>query len=281
MMEQQFAGVKRNYTQMIDHVDANLAFDGVPVAYHEMSRGGYYTPPPPPGPQHTLFSNPFPSSSPDVGYVEEGYLQANHMYNFNGNPNRSMSEGYIHAPGDSFGGSSSASSSCNASLGPATPPPPQVYGPTTTKFPAVPITPSHVQPRQKAKRTATACEECRKRKQKCDGESPCQSCKEQKLECKYREVQPTKKDNSVERLVSLVESCSRSIEALTQRVDLMSTTLQQIEKRLTRCYQCSGTVDLETGTCQTCKNNAPCRLYYEYLRSVQRLSPRTEDYLWD
>ncbi|KAI5360318.1 Putative zn(2)-C6 fungal-type DNA-binding domain-containing protein [Septoria linicola] len=259
MMEPQFHAVKRSYHQMLDHVDTNLAFDGVSVAYHEMSRGGYYTPPPP-APHHTLFSsNPFPSSSPDVGYVEEGYLPSEPMYSFSGNPNRSMSESYPHDATHSFGSASSTSSSCNVSLGPSTPPP-QQYHSTMTKLSAVPITPSHVQPRQKAKRTATACEECRKRKQKCDGEQNCQSCKDQKLECKYREVLPTKKDNSMERLVSLVEMCKQSMEALNQRLDLMSTTLQSIEKRLTRCHQCAGTVELETGNCNSCNNQVPCRL---------------------
>lgn len=156
------------------------------VSYHDFQPGAFYTPPPPP-PQQVLFSNPFPSPNE---YVSDGYMpSAESMGYFPSH--RSLSEGFIHNPNDSFSSVSSGSSSCNVSIGPATPPPaPHHYGPT--KFPAVPITPSHVVPRQKAKRTATACEECRKRKQKCDGETPCQSCKEQKLECKYREVSPTK-----------------------------------------------------------------------------------------
>lgn len=215
MMGEQYTGVKRSHYQMLDHVDTNLAFDGIPVQYHEMSRGGYYTPPPP-GHQHTLYSNtPFPSSPATVQYIEDGgYLPSdNTMYTFTGTPvhqRSSFSEGFPSHVNESFGSTSSAASSCNVSLGPSTPPP-QAFERNPMKFAPVPITPSSIQPRQKAKRTATvsssrptvpirtftdpfqqACEECRKRKQKCDGEAPCQSCKEQKLDCKYREVQPTK-----------------------------------------------------------------------------------------
>lgn len=63
----------------------------------------------------------------------------------------------------------------------------------------------------------------------------------------------------MERLVALVENCSKSMEALNQRLDIMSTTLQQIEARLTSCWQCGSKVALETGACDSC-NYVPCRL---------------------
>lgn len=159
MMGEQYTGVKRSFHQMLDHVDTNLAFDGMPVPYHEMSRGGYYTPPPP-GHQHTLYSNtPFPSSSPTIEYVGDGgYIPADPtMYTFTGTPQRaSFSEqgfpgGHVN---ESFGSTSSVTSSCNVSLGPSTPPP-QAFDRIPTKYAPVPITPSSIQPRQKAKRTAT------------------------------------------------------------------------------------------------------------------------------
>lgn len=313
-MGEQYTGVKRSFHQMLDHVDTNLSFDDMSVPYHAMSRAGYYTTPPPTGHhQHTLFSsNPYETSSPNVGYVEDGYLPPDHtMYTFTGTPNRSISESFPHTANESFGSASSAASSCNE---PSTPPP-RVFGPLMAKYPAVPITPSHAQPRQKAKRTATvsslmdkappfffsfvffsfantpsqACEECRKRKQKCDGKAACQSCKEQKLPCKYREVQPTKyvvfpsppppylvtlsqqdtnqydqqpnrKDNSMERLASLVESFGKSMEELNHRLDVMNSTLHRMEKRLTRCWHCAGTVDLETGDCLDCNQASSCRM---------------------
>lgn len=153
-MGEQYTGVKRSFHQMLDHVDTNLSFDDMSVPYHAMSRAGYYTTPPPTGHhQHTLFSsNPYETSSPNVGYVEDGYLPPDHtMYTFTGTPNRSISESFPHTANESFGSASSAASSCNE---PSTPPP-RVFGPLMAKYPAVPITPSHAQPRQKAKRTAT------------------------------------------------------------------------------------------------------------------------------
>ncbi|KAF7185395.1 hypothetical protein HII31_13242 [Pseudocercospora fuligena] len=258
-LTEQMVGVKRSYHRMMEHAtDCGIGMDS--VAYQDFTHAGFYNTPPPPPPTAVLFSNPFPSSSPNGEY--EGYIPTSEsMYHFTAG--RSHSEPFINNNSDSFISHSSASSSCGASLaGPATPPPPAYNGPTTMKYPAVPITPSLVVPRQKAKRTATACEECRKRKQKCDGETPCQSCKEQKLDCKYREVSPTKKDNSLEKLNSLVENCQKEMVALNSRLDTMGTTLRQIEKRLSRCFQCGSGVELETGDCHSCNNtnNIPCRL---------------------
>lgn len=142
--------LKRSYQRMI-HDQAHGMMNMENVSYHDFQPGAFYTPPPPP-PQQVLFSNPFPSPNE---YVTDGYLpSAESMGYFP--THRSLSESFVHNPSDSFGSMSSGSSSCNVSIGPATPPPaPHHFGPT--KFPAVPITPSHVVPRQKAKRTATVC----------------------------------------------------------------------------------------------------------------------------
>ncbi|KAF2159804.1 hypothetical protein M409DRAFT_29802 [Zasmidium cellare ATCC 36951] len=244
--------MKRDYQRMLDQTPMPLNMDG--IAYHDFTSGHYYSPPLQP-PQQILFSNPFPAQGE---YVSEGYIPSSEA-GFYAGP-RSLSEPFIHQPGDSFGQSSnsSVSSSCSVSIAPTTPPPP-TFSSGPTKFPAVPITPSHHVPRQKAKRTATACEECRKRKQKCDGESPCQACKEQKLDCRYREVSPTKKDNSIERLVALVEGSSKSIDALNQRLDEMNAMMRVIQNRLSRCFQCGSKVELETGHCNSCQP-VQCRL---------------------
>ncbi|SMR64303.1 unnamed protein product [Zymoseptoria tritici ST99CH_3D1] len=232
--------LKRNFQRMMmDHHSHGMIAMEQPH-YNEFPPGVFYTPPPPP-PQHVLFSNPFPVSpyeySPDDYFPSEstGYYNAD----------RSCSDPFIQEVDSSFSGMESGSSSCNVSVGPATPP--SATSPLhhhytegrPTKFPAVPITPSPSTPRQKAKRTATACEECRKRKQKCDGEHVCQSCKEQKLECKYREVVPTKKDNSLEKLMSLIDSFGKSMEALNQRLDTMSASVVSIQSRLDS--QCAST----------------------------------------
>jgi hypothetical protein len=229
---------------MQDQAHGMVNIENVP---YDFQPGAFYTPQPQPqiAPHQVLFSNPQPFPSPD--YIQDGYMPTGDAMGYF-SAQRSLSEGFIHNPSnnDSFSSMSSGSSSCNVSIGPATPPPaPHHYGPA--KYPAVPITPSHVVPRQKAKRTATACEECRKRKQKCDGESPCQSCKEQKLDCRYREVSPTKKDNSMEKLVALIEGFGKSMEALNQRLDSMSSTVASIQTRLDHC-QC--------GSAET--SNVPC-----------------------
>ncbi|CAK4033350.1 transcriptional regulatory [Lecanosticta acicola] len=240
--------MKRTYQQMLGHhAPYVMSMDGS-VQYHNFNQGHPYCSPPAPPHQPLLFSSPFPSQNE---YVSEGYIPVTESMSYF-MANRSLSEPFIHEPTESFGSSTSGESSCSVSIAPATPPPPPPM-----KFPAVPITPSHVVSRQKAKRTATACEECRKRKQKCDGETPCQSCKEQKLDCKYREVTPSKKDSSVERLVALVASCSKSMEALNTRLDVMSSSLEIIERRLSHCWQCGSDVELQTGYCDSCRRKSP------------------------
>lgn len=68
-----------------------------------------------------------------------------------------------------------------------------------------------------------------------------------------------RKDNSIERLVALVEGCSKSIEAMNQRLDDMNSMIRLIESRLSRCFQCGSKVELETGHCNSC-NPIQCRL---------------------
>ncbi|KAF2206620.1 hypothetical protein CERZMDRAFT_103148 [Cercospora zeae-maydis SCOH1-5] len=87
-------------------------------------------------------------------------------------------------------------------------------------------------PSRRIKRTRTACEECRKRKQKCDGGEPCQSCEEQHTDCKYRDVPPTKKDDTMEKMVKLAETYNSTLASLCGDIDIMSATLRSIEARL-------------------------------------------------
>lgn len=136
--------MKRSYGQMMDHPHTPYVvhMGGSVAPYHDFPQQHYCSPQAPPQ-QALLFSNSFPSPTE---YVNDGYMPATeNMGYFTGD--RSLSEPFVHQATESFHSSSSDTSSCNVSLGPATPPP--------MKFPAVPITPSHVVPRQKAKRTAT------------------------------------------------------------------------------------------------------------------------------
>ena len=67
----------------------------------------------------------------------------------------------------------------------------------------------------------------------------------------------------MERLVSLVENCSKSMEALNARLDTMSSSLRLIEKRLGTCENCGANAEsaLETGHCDDCTrpNKSPRR----------------------
>ncbi|KAI5371180.1 Putative zn(2)-C6 fungal-type DNA-binding domain-containing protein [Septoria linicola] len=90
---------------------------------------------------------------------------------------------------------------------------------------------------RRIKRTRTACEECRKRKQKCDGGEPCQSCEEQSTECKYRDVPPTKKDDTMEKMVKLAETYNKTLANLNSDIDVMNATLRSIEARLNHGWQ--------------------------------------------
>ncbi|CAK1354659.1 unnamed protein product [Cercospora beticola] len=91
-------------------------------------------------------------------------------------------------------------------------------------------------PSRRIKRTRTACEECRKRKQKCDGGEPCQSCEEQHTDCKYRDVPPTKKDDTMEKMVKLAETYNKTLASLNSDIDIMNATLRSIEARLNHAW---------------------------------------------
>ncbi|KAK4496263.1 hypothetical protein PRZ48_012243 [Zasmidium cellare] len=103
---------------------------------------------------------------------------------------------------------------------------------TPPRAPAIPISPVSFVTRQKFKRTATACEECRKKKQKCDGEDPCQACKDQNIKCQYREVPIRKKDQGPERLMQLMEHLHKQIAMLNDRIVEMRTMLDEQDRRL-------------------------------------------------
>lgn len=112
---------------MVNEVDRMINIEHVADSYFR------HYPHPPPPPQQVLFNNPF--SLPE-DYVKD----------------RPLSNGFTRIPGDWASSASSAtfgrSDVVNISIGPATPPAPYQYG--STKFPAVPITPAHPVPRQKA-----------------------------------------------------------------------------------------------------------------------------------
>ncbi|PTB68638.1 hypothetical protein BBK36DRAFT_1134509, partial [Trichoderma citrinoviride] len=79
------------------------------------------------------------------------------------------------------------------------------------------------QPRRSSGRTQLACEPCRKRKSKCDGEKPvCGSCQSHELACHYEPVRPTRRQKYWDR---------DYVQALEDQVRLLSASLQQQQQQ--------------------------------------------------
>jgi hypothetical protein len=72
-----------------------------------------------------------------------------------------------------------------------------------------------VQQRKKSTRARQACEECRKRKQKCDGDNPCSFCKGS-FPCRYHNTPPAKIKNNMDKVISLLEQMSQGKQDLCQ-----------------------------------------------------------------
>ncbi|SMQ50547.1 unnamed protein product [Zymoseptoria tritici ST99CH_1A5] len=117
--------------------------------------------------------------------------------------------------------------------------------PESTQLPgslSSPSTPGHwsshgheLEPRRiRIKRIRTACEECRKRKQRCDGNEPCAACEEQGTMCRYRDVPPAKKDPTIDKILEMSKEHNKSLESLTQGINSLQTSLRGIEARLAR-----------------------------------------------
>ncbi|KAI5357593.1 putative zn(2)-C6 fungal-type DNA-binding domain-containing protein [Septoria linicola] len=85
--------------------------------------------------------------------------------------------------------------------------------------PALPAVPRQLPPRLKVYRTPKACEECRDRKQKCNGQARCEFCKQRELACRYRKARPTTRELWLAKLINLAESArsrwTLSIDAST------------------------------------------------------------------
>jgi hypothetical protein len=184
-----------------------MAHNGyVPVLNHMNQQRSFHPSTPPRHPMYTYHSNHNQNNNfahdltPQYEY--EGFTYGQPAME---QESRALSEPFIFQ-----GNTSPQSSSFEEALPQQETPRSQPHG--HRRAPAVPISPSTTTPRIKAKRTPTvgltsaqastpnraetdymqACEECRKKKQKCDGDQPCQACKEQNIDCQYREVPPTK-----------------------------------------------------------------------------------------
>ncbi|KAH6679003.1 fungal-specific transcription factor domain-containing protein [Halenospora varia] len=105
----------------------------------------------------------------------------------------------------------------------APPPPPSEY----TSVPR-----QTDQPSQKRKRITRACDECRQRKVKCDGQYPCEHCRNYGYDCSYdgpsyRKKNPTQE--SVEKLKSKLSRMQTLVAAILPDIDVNSPTLDDCE----------------------------------------------------
>lgn len=86
--------------------------------------------------------------------------------------------------------------------------------------------------RRKKTRTAHACEECRQRKRRCDGNYPCRCCKEGLLVCRYAEILPPKVDRMFIELNRSIERLSQHQEVLISRIAVLEASLDNSVTRI-------------------------------------------------
>ena len=66
-----------------------------------------------------------------------------------------------------------------------------------------------------------ACDTCRSRKQKCDEQRPkCGLCQRLKLDCRYKELPPTKKDQSLVEILDRLKSLEGKVDRIPIRAPL-------------------------------------------------------------
>jgi hypothetical protein len=71
----------------------------------------------------------------------------------------------------------------------------------------------------KRKRTAHACETCRQRKSRCNGERPrCDICTEQSLDCYYRDAAVTSGAGADRQAIARLEARLKDVESILQTI---------------------------------------------------------------
>ncbi|KAM3420640.1 hypothetical protein BST61_g3896 [Cercospora zeina] len=85
-------------------------------------------------------------------------------------------------------------------------------------------------PKRKQMRATKACEQCRKRKQRCDEGTPCRFCKEFLLPCQYRDAPPAITDKNMDKLLRYMETHSQGLGQLTTKIDQFEARLRRVEQ---------------------------------------------------
>ncbi|KAM3416041.1 hypothetical protein BST61_g9527 [Cercospora zeina] len=165
------------------------------------------------------------------GYIDDAMArQSSLALGFNSTSDMSIGANVMYV-GQGYGPQSSAAATFHLPSGPSS-----ARRHASSQRSSISMERDEDKPSRRIKRTRTACEECRKRKQKCDGGEPCQSCEEQHTDCKYRDVPPTKKDDTMEKMVKLAETYNKTLASLSGDIDIMSATLRSIEARLNHAW---------------------------------------------
>jgi len=84
----------------------------------------------------------------------------------------------------------------------------------------------------KKTRVIRACDRCRQRKQKCDGNRPCGSCTNNQDECIYREVQPPKADPHIQHMIDSQNSIQEELSLLNKDREKELDELRALKDRL-------------------------------------------------
>lgn len=80
------------------------------------------------------------------------------------------------------------------------------------------LNPVYTQDGEKRLRTKVACDYCRKRKSKCNGEQPCSKCLDKNRNCTYTFVQKSGKGRNVNLLLVLKTRIMEQLEKHGQQV---------------------------------------------------------------
>jgi hypothetical protein len=91
--------------------------------------------------------------------------------------------------------------------------------------------------RRKQMRLREACEQCRRKKQKCDAGNPCSFCKESDLRCQYRDTLAPKPNKNADKAIPVLDKVTRILEETLQRNQDFASRLDSFGNGLARLEQ--------------------------------------------
>jgi hypothetical protein len=91
--------------------------------------------------------------------------------------------------------------------------------------------------RRKQMRVREACEQCRRKKQKCDAGNSCSFCKESDLRCQYRDTLAPKPNKNADKAIPVLDKVTRILEETLQRNQNFASRLDSFGNGLARLEQ--------------------------------------------